>query len=524
MTKLAKKVSLLGLVLSVSWLGVSVGQGLTHQIFNITSAQAATFGNVASSKDSTAKDSGSSTKDANDRYENLELFQKVLHFVETNYVDDNIKTKDLVYGALKGMMETLDPHSNFLPPDVWKDMKIDTSGKFGGLGIEIGMKDSILTIIAPIEDTPAWKAGLKPNDRIVKIDGESTKGMNLVEAVNKMRGKKGTDVSLSVYREGWDKIRDISVTRDIIKIQSVKSEMLEPGFGYVRLTSFNESAAADMKKAIDGLQKKGKLKGLVFDMRMNPGGLLDQAVDVSSLFIDEGVVVSTIPRNKDQKEVKYAKKGMAYKDFPVVVLVNSSTASAAEIVSGALQDHHRAVIMGQTTFGKGSVQTVVELGNDVGLKLTIARYYTPSGRSIQDRGVQPDILLDDYDPKLLSEAKRKGEVFREVDLKGHMANPDGVEDNNTAENLTNTKKAGDYKKEELESLTKKKDKNSKGDKKDDTSNSLDDEMSPMKFNAKEDYQVREAVNYLKGFEVFKKIATPDAPNSTPVGKKSASAQ
>jgi carboxyl-terminal processing protease len=494
MTKLAKKVSLLGLVLSVSWLGVSVGQGLTHQIFNITSAQAATFGNVASSKDSTAKDSGSSTKDANDRYENLELFQKVLHFVETNYVDDNIKTKDLVYGALKGMMETLDPHSNFLPPDVWKDMKIDTSGKFGGLGIEIGMKDSILTIIAPIEDTPAWKAGLKPNDRIVKIDGESTKGMNLVEAVNKMRGKKGTDVSLSVYREGWDKIRDISVTRDIIKIQSVKSEMLEPGFGYVRLTSFNESAAADMKKAIDGLQKKGKLKGLVFDMRMNPGGLLDQAVDVSSLFIDEGVVVSTIPRNKDQKEVKYAKKGMAYKDFPVVVLV------------------------------KGSVQTVVELGNDVGLKLTIARYYTPSGRSIQDRGVQPDILLDDYDPKLLSEAKRKGEVFREVDLKGHMANPDGVEDNNTAENLTNTKKAGDYKKEELESLTKKKDKNSKGDKKDDTSNSLDDEMSPMKFNAKEDYQVREAVNYLKGFEVFKKIATPDAPNSTPVGKKSASAQ
>jgi carboxyl-terminal processing protease len=523
MTKLAKKVSLLGLVLSVSWLGVSVGQGLTHQIFNITSAQAATggFGAVASSKEG-ASTGSTAGKDANDRYENLELFQKVLHFVETNYVDDNIKTKDLVYGALKGMMETLDPHSNFLPPDVWKDMKIDTSGKFGGLGIEIGMKDSILTIIAPIEDTPAWKAGLKPNDRIVKIDGESTKGMNLVEAVNKMRGKKGTDVSLSVYREGWDKIRDIPVTRDIIKIQSVKSEELEPGFGYVRLTSFNESAAQDLKKAIDGLQKKQKLKGLVFDMRMNPGGLLDQAVDVSSLFIDEGVVVSTIPRNKDQKEVKYAKKGMAYKDFPVVVLVNSSTASAAEIVSGALQDHHRAVIMGQTTFGKGSVQTVVELGNDVGLKLTIARYYTPSGRSIQDRGVQPDILLDDYDPKLLSEAKRKGEVFREVDLKGHMANPDGEETNTASETLTNTKKAGEYKKEELESLTKKKDKNAKGDKgKDDAG--LDDEMSPMKFNAKEDYQVREAVNYLKGFEVFKKIANPDV-NSTPAGKSSASSK
>jgi len=526
MTKFAKKVSLLGLVLSVSWLGVSVGQGLTHQIFNITSAQAASFGSpVASSKE--GKDTGSTassaSKDANDRYENLELFQKVLHFVETNYVDENIKTKDLIYGALKGMMETLDPHSNFLPPDVWKDMKIDTSGKFGGLGIEIGMKDNILTIIAPIEDTPAWKAGLKPNDRIVKIDGESTKGLNLVEAVNKMRGKKGTDVTLSVYRDGWEKIRDISVTRDIIKIQSVKSEELEPGFGYVRLTSFNESAAADVKKAIDKLQKTNKLKGLVFDLRMNPGGLLDQAVDVSSLFIDEGVVVSTIPRNKDQKEVKYAKKGMAYKDFPVVVLVNSSTASAAEIVSGALQDHHRGVIMGQATFGKGSVQTVVELGNDVGLKLTIARYYTPSGRSIQDKGVQPDILLDDYDPKLLSEAKRKGEVFREVDLKGHMANPD---DEQASAALTDPKKQSDYKKEELESLGKtgKKGKNDKDkDKKDGAKDSADDDdLSPLKFNAKEDYQVKEAVNYLKGFEVFKKIANPDT-SPTP-GKKSASTQ
>jgi carboxyl-terminal processing protease len=502
MTKIAKKASLLGLVLSVSWLGISVGQGLTHQIFTISVAQAASSSSPLSSKEAAAKD-------ANDRYENLELFQKVLHFVETNYVDDKIKTKDLVYGALKGMMETLDPHSNFLPPDVWKDMKIDTSGKFGGLGIEIGMKDNILTIISPIEDTPAWKAGLKPNDRIVKINKESTKGMSLVEAVNKMRGKKGSNVTLSVYRNGWDKIKEVVVTRAIIKIQSVKSEELEPGFGYVRLTSFNESAAADVKKAIDHLQKKHKLKGLVFDLRMNPGGLLDQAVDVSSLFIDEGVVVSTIPRNKDQKEVKYARKGMAYKDFPVVILVNSSTASAAEIVSGALQDHHRAVIMGQPTFGKGSVQTVVELGSDVGLKLTIARYYTPSGRSIQDRGVQPDILLDDYDPKLLADAKRKGEVFREVDLKGHMLNPDGEE--------TAKAEKSEFKKEELDALSKSS-KKGKGSKDDDKS-AADDDLTPMKFNAKEDYQVREAVNYLKGFEVFKKIGMPE----TSPDKASASA-
>jgi carboxyl-terminal processing protease len=521
MTKIAKKASLLGLVLSVSWLGVSVGQGLTHQIFNISVAQASSSSSLATSKEvskDASKEGGAS--DANERYENLELFQKVLHFVETNYVDDKVKTKELVYGALKGMMETLDPHSNFLPPDVWKDMKIDTSGKFGGLGIEIGMKDNILTIISPIEDTPAWKAGLKPNDRIVKINNESTKGMNLVEAVNKMRGKKGSDVTLSVYRDGWDKIKDIVVTRDIIKIQSVKAEQLEPGFAYIRLTSFNESAAPDMKKAIDKALKDngGKLRGLVFDLRMNPGGLLDQAVDVSSLFIDEGVVVSTIPRNKDQKEVKYARKGMAYKDFPMVILVNSSTASAAEIVSGALQDHHRAVIMGATTFGKGSVQTVVELGNDVGLKLTIARYYTPSGKSIQDRGVQPDIALDDYDPKLLAEAKRKGEVFREVDLKGHMMNPEGVEANNGNEDKAAAAK-GDFKKEELEALGKNGKKGKKDDKDKSGGSDLDDEMAPMKFNAKEDYQVREAVNYLKGFEVFKKVATPDA--VAPAGKTSA---
>jgi carboxyl-terminal processing protease len=226
--------------------------------------------------------------------------------------------------------------------------------------------------------------------------------------------------------------------------------------------------------------------------------LLDQAVDVSSLFIDDGVVVSTIPRNKDQKEVKYAKKGTAYKDFPVVVLVNSSTASAAEIVSGALQDHHRAIIMGQTTFGKGSVQTVVDLGNDTGLKLTIARYYTPSGKSIQDTGVKPDIALSDYDPKLLAAAERKGEVFRERDLKGHMMNPDGDEGDKS-----NSK--DEFKKEELDALSKAGAKKGKKDAKDDKE-VVDDELAPTKMNPKEDFQVKEAVNYLKSFDVFKKIS------------------
>jgi carboxyl-terminal processing protease len=441
---------------------------------------------------------------AQERYENLELFQKVLHFVEANYVDP-VKNKDLLYGAIKGMLETLDPHSNFLPPDVFKDMKIDTSGKFGGLGIEIGMKDNVLTVVAPIEDTPAWKAGLKPNDRIVKINGESTKGMTLVEAVAKMRGKKGTDVQLGVYRQGWENIRDLKVTRDIIKIQSVKSEELEPSFGYVRLTSFNESAASDIRKALDRLEGKQKLRGLVFDLRTNPGGLLDQAVEVSSLFLDDGVIVSTIGRNKDVRETKYAKKGTARKDFPVAILVNSSTASAAEIVAGALQDHHRAIVMGQPTFGKGSVQTVIELGNEIGLKLTIARYYTPSGKSIQEKGVSPDITLDDFDPKLLAEARRKGDYFREKDLKGHMANPDGgkSEDDKQASSLKQAReKKGEFRKEELDVIAKGEKKKSKDAK----ASEEDDDLAPMKMNPKEDYQVREALNYLKSYEIFQKIA------------------
>ena len=485
---------MVALVFSVCWLGVAVGQNLTRHVFNLS---ALTSSALAGQSIKAKSDS------QQDRYESIELFQKVLHFVRQNYVNE-VDDKELIQGAIKGMLETLDPHSAFLPPEVLKEMKTDTSGKFGGLGIEIGVKDQVLTIISPIEDTPAWKAGLKPGDRIVRINKESTKGMSLVEAVSKMRGKKGTDVTLSIYRTGFDKIKDVKVTRDIIKIVAVKSEELENGYGYVRLASFNENAASDVKKAIEKLEKKGKLQGLVFDLRMNPGGLLDQAVEVASLFVDNGVIVSTIPRNKDMKEVKYARKGVARKDFPVVILVNSSTASAAEIVAGALQDHHRAIIMGQSTFGKGSVQTVIELGKELGLKLTIARYYTPSGRSIQEKGVQPDIVLDDFDPKLLAEAKRKTESFRERDLKGHMAND------------TSEKAKDDYQMEELDTLGKvdKDKKSDKSDKKD----KEDDEMAPLKFNPKEDYQVREGLNYLKSFELIKKLSVEKTENTSAAAK------
>lgn len=487
MVKILKKLALTSWVLSLAWGGIWVGQTLTMHVLAISSAHAKAptgeKGAVVPQKE---------------RYENLELFQKVLHYVEATYVDET-KNRDLIYGAIKGMLETLDPHSVFMTPEVFKEMKTDTSGKFGGLGIEIGMKDNILTVIAPIEDTPAWRAGVKPADRIVKINGESTKGLSLMEAVNKMRGKKGTDVTLSIYRDGFDRIKDLKITRDIIKIQAVKNEILEPNFGYVRLSTFNENAASDMKKAIDAMLKKGPLKGLVLDLRTNPGGLLDQAVEVASLFIDQGVVVSTIPRNKEEAKVMHAIPGRAHKEFPLAILVNSSSASAAEIVAGALQDHHRGIVMGQTTFGKGSVQTVIELTEEVGLKLTIARYYTPSGRSIQEKGVQPDILLEEYDPKLLAQAKLKTEGFREKDLKGHMANPDGKDEKSE-------KAKEEFKKEELDAALMKKGK--KGDK--DASKDEDD-FAPIKISPKEDYQVREALNYLKSYEIIKKLAVTEKP-------------
>lgn len=468
----------------MSGMGIGVGQNLTHQLAEIQMVRADVKADLSKDKQQ-------------DRYEYLELFNRVLQFVKANYVDE-VKMKTLVEGAIKGMLETLDPHSNFLPPDVYKDMQIDTSGKFGGLGIEIGMKDNILTIMAPIEDTPAWKAGLRPNDRIVKINTESTKGMTLVEAVSKMRGKAKTPVTLSIYRQGFERFKELTIVRDVIKIQSVKNEVLEPQYGYVRLTTFNENAASDMKKAIDAMGKKSNLKGLVFDLRTNPGGLLDQAVEVASLFVDEGPIVSTMGRDHSQKDIKYARKGQAYKDLPVVILVNSSTASAAEIVAGALQDYHRAIILGQPTFGKGSVQTVIPLPPDMGLKLTIARYYTPSGRSIQEKGVQPDILLDEYDPKLLAQAKLKLDSFRERDLKGHMVNTD-------EKDADSKDAAKEFKKDELETLTHdgKDSSRKKGDDKSKSIGGDEDDMRPYRMNPKEDYQVKQALQTLKSYDVFK---------------------
>jgi len=490
---------LLGLISLNGW----TTEGLPPLTMDLSEAvqegQSSEKSEVKGSQGDDEKNEGPARAKRNARYENLELFQRVLSVVEQNYVDTP-ENRDLMYGAIKGMLETLDPHSNFLTPEVYRDMKIDTSGKFGGVGIEIGMKDEMLTVVSPIEDTPAWKAGVKAGDRLVKIDGESTRGLTLVEAVQKMRGKSGSEVRLTLWRPGLKAPRELKLTRGTVKIQSAKFETLENGFGYIRLTTFNENAASDIKASLARIEKSGKLRGLVLDLRGNPGGLLDQAVEVTSLFVEDGVVVSTLGRNPEQKEVRAVRKGVARTDFPIAVLVSSSTASAAEIVAGALQDHHRALIMGQTTFGKGSVQTVMDLGQDLGLKLTIARYYTPSGRSIQEKGVSPDVELEDFDPKMLETARRKSDPVREKDLRGHIAGREQKGDTPSA-----SAKAGrsDYTTDELEMASGR-------SKKSDatpyvTEESEENEFAPTRFEPAKDYQVREALAYLKSFGIFRRL-------------------
>ena len=350
-------------------------------------------------------------------YAELQLFTDVLSIVRRSYVEE-VPVKDLVYGAIDGMLASLDPHSGFMPPDVYKEMKIDTRGEFGGLGIEITLKDDILTIVTPIEDTPAYRAGLAAGDRILKIGEQFTKGMEIMEAVRLMRGVPGTDVTIAVMREGFEKPKEFILKREVIKIKSVKSKTLENGFGYVRVTQFQERTASDLERVLESLRKEntGGLKGLVVDLRNNPGGLLDQAVDVADLFLAEGLIVYTKGREADAQMEFSAKRSGTEPDYPIVVLINGGSASASEIVAGALQDHGRAVILGTQSFGKGSVQTILPLGDDLGLRLTTARYYTPNGTSIQAKGIVPDIEVQQAEIKEAGER----EHFREKDLPNHF--------------------------------------------------------------------------------------------------------
>lgn len=423
---------------------------------------------------------GAWTLQAEERYSELQLFSKVLNLIQQYYVEE-VDTKKLIYGAIKGMLRELDPHTNFLPPDIYKDFETETSGEFGGLGIEISIQNGILTIISPIEDTPAWEAGIKPGDKVVAVDGNTTKGLSLVEASQLMKGKKGAKVVLSVVREGEDEPRNITITRGNIKIRSVKYTDMEGGIAYMKLTSFIKNTAKDFEVALeDHAKKQGEIKGLILDLRKNPGGLLEQAVKVSDMFLSQGIIVSTISRDKNNKEVTMASKKGKYLNFPIIVLMNEYSASASEIVAGALQDNKRALIMGERSFGKGSVQSIVNLGDGSGLKLTVARYYTPSGKSIQAEGIIPDLDVEEIDAETFNKTVSKARVTREKDIQGHLAS-----DKEKAVSPTVATGADAWWKES--SLKK------------------DEKKSPKEKLVSSDYQIYQAYNYIKAWKLMENI-------------------
>jgi carboxyl-terminal processing protease len=371
-------------------------------------------------------------------YEFLKTYSDVVDIVKKNYVD-TVKDQDLIYASIKGMLESLDPHSSFLTPEMYKDMQTETKGEFGGIGIEITVKDGLPTVITAIEDTPAFKVGLKPSDHIVKIDGKPTKNMGLADVVKMIRGPKGKPVILTIVREGLSAPKDYEILRDVIMVKSVKSKMLESGYGYIRITQFQERTGKDLEAAIKELMKtaKGPLKGLLLDLRNNPGGLLDQAVDVSDRFLEDGLITYIEGRKQDQKVKYYAHKK---DDFmgPLVVLVNEGSASGSEIVAGALQDTKRAIIVGTKSFGKGSVQTILPLSDGSAVRLTTAKYYTPKGRSIQAEGISPDIVVDND----VTKRKEKFVPIKEKDLNKHLEGSNPGKGEEPSESPTGASKPG----------------------------------------------------------------------------------
>lgn len=352
----------------------------------------------------------------NDSYEDLKIFTEVLTSVQKNYVEP-VKAKDLIYGAIKGMVTTLDPHSSFMPPEAFKEMQVSTKGEFGGIGIQLGLKENNLVVIAPIEGTPADRAGIKTGDFIVKVNDEITKDMTLNDAVQRMRGAAGGKVILTIQREGEQAPLVFSLVRERIKIESVRFKMLEDGIGYVRISQFQEQTAKDLAKALNKL-KDEKRKSLIVDLRNNPGGLLTSAVEVTEQFIESGKLVVYIKGRDGKKDEYLADDRSEHEDYPMIVLVNEGSASASEIVAGALQDWGRSMVLGAQSFGKGSVQTILPLSDGAGLRLTTAKYYTPKGRSIQNEGITPDVVVKPIQIKDGVAAPLR----REKDLERHLKN------------------------------------------------------------------------------------------------------
>ena len=401
----------------------------------------------------------------------IRVFVDIYDRIKKAYVEE-VDDMTLLENAIKGMLSELDPHSAYLDPESFKDLQISTTGEFGGLGIEVGMENGFVKVITPIDDTPAKKAGVMAGDLIIKLDDQHVKGLGLDEAVVLMRGKVGEAIVLTIVREGNNQPIEIEVIRDIIQVKSVRSETIEDGYGYVRITQFQIHTGKDLLAAIEKLQTQDvPLKGLVLDLRNNPGGVLQAAVDVSDAFLDEGLVVYTAGRLPNSEMRFNATPGDSINGLPLIVLVNGGSASASEIVAGALQDHTRAVIMGTNTFGKGSVQTVLPLHNDRALKLTTARYFTPDGKSIQAQGIKPDILVE---TAKLTRLDNRSDQFREADLRGHLQNDNGE-----------SEKRGDKKR-----------KKKKGKEEEDT-----------QTLAERDYQLYEALNLLKGLSIVKNSRT-----------------
>ena len=426
----------------------------------------------------------------------LRSFAEVFGAIKSGYVE-SVEDKKLINGAINGMLSDLDPHSAYLDQEAFKELQVGTQGEFGGLGIEVGMEDGFVKVVSPIEDTPAFRAGLKPGDLIIKLDDTPVKGMSLNDAVKRMRGKPKSPIRLTIIRKGEPKPLEVTLIRDVIRVQSVKSKMIEPGYGWVRISQFQELTVENMVKHINGLYKDGPLKGLILDLRNDPGGLLNGAVGVSAAFLPpKTLVVSTDGRTEDARRKflaspeDYMRRSSddtlkslpaAIKTVPMVVLVNSGSASASEIVAGALQDHKRATVMGTQTFGKGSVQTIMPLGNNTAIKLTTARYYTPSGRSIQAKGIVPDINVDDGLPSLAR--------VREADLDKHLSNNQDkdAEKNKPVRASAPATAPGA------------------------TPNPDEKALIPMEFATDKDFQFQQAMNHLKGRPVVTSQQTAKAP-------------